>query len=214
MAVIGKLQMPRSRFSASCWTRTMTNRGSTTSKSWQKCSIHMRNYLIKPLARLSVPADNPFVNTLGAYPYIFSYGHRESMGLTFDATGELWQSEDGPRGGDEVNHINKGHNYGLAAHHLGPCMPNAGSDCLPRGRGHGAAGSQLDAIAGSLRYRILFGQSFSTLAGELLRRQLEAERSVPHHGGRRSRDAARNSAARSAPDTRYRDRTGTDWCTC
>jgi glucose/arabinose dehydrogenase len=34
------------------------------------------------------------------------------MGLTFDANGELWQSEDGPRGGDEVNHIKKGHNYG------------------------------------------------------------------------------------------------------
>ena len=60
----------------------------------------------------SVPADNPFVNTPGAYPYVFSYGHRESMGLTFDAQGELWQSEDGPRGGDEVNHIKKGHNYG------------------------------------------------------------------------------------------------------
>jgi glucose/arabinose dehydrogenase len=71
----------------------------------------MRNYLVKPLARRSVPADNPFVNTLGA-PYIFSYGHRKSMGLTFGANGELWQSDDGPRGGDEVNHIKKGHNYG------------------------------------------------------------------------------------------------------
>jgi glucose/arabinose dehydrogenase/cytochrome c5 len=60
----------------------------------------------------SVPPDNPFVKTPGAYPYIFSYGHRESMGLTFDAAGELWQSEDGPRGGDEVNHIVKGGNYG------------------------------------------------------------------------------------------------------
>jgi glucose/arabinose dehydrogenase len=60
----------------------------------------------------SVPADNPFVNTPGANPYVFSYGHRESMGLAFDAQGELWQSEDGPRGGDEVNHIRKGRNYG------------------------------------------------------------------------------------------------------
>jgi glucose/arabinose dehydrogenase len=60
----------------------------------------------------SVPADNPFVNTHGADPFVFSYGHREVMGLAFDAQGELWQSEDGPRGGDEVNHIKKGHNYG------------------------------------------------------------------------------------------------------
>jgi len=59
-----------------------------------------------------VPADNPFINTPGAYPYVFSYGHREVMGLAFDAAGELWQSEDGPRGGDEVNHVIRGRNYG------------------------------------------------------------------------------------------------------
>ena len=134
MAVIGKLQMPRSRFSASCWTRTMTNRGSTTSKSWQKCSIHMRNYLVKPLARRSVPADNPFVNTLGAYPYIFSYGHRESMGLTFDANGERWQSEDGPRGSDEVNHIKKGHNYGWALITWGHASQTRAATAYPRPR--------------------------------------------------------------------------------
>jgi glucose/arabinose dehydrogenase len=60
----------------------------------------------------SVPADNPFVDTPGADPYVFSIGHREVMGLAFDADGELWQTEDGPRGGDEVNHIRAGRNYG------------------------------------------------------------------------------------------------------
>lgn len=60
----------------------------------------------------SVPADNPFVATDGANPYVFSYGHREVMGLAFDAQGELWQTEDGPRGGDEMNHIKRGGNYG------------------------------------------------------------------------------------------------------
>ena len=49
----------------------------------------------------------------------------------------------------------------LTAHHLGPRI----SDCLPRGRGHGAASSQLGAIAGPLRYRILFGQSFPRWRG-------------------------------------------------
>ena len=60
----------------------------------------------------SVPPDNPFVHTPGAYPYVWSYGHREPSGLTFDGNGELWNVEDGPRGGDELNHVRKGHNYG------------------------------------------------------------------------------------------------------
>lgn len=60
----------------------------------------------------SVPVDNPFVHTPGALPHIWSYGHREVMGLAFDSRGELWQTEDGPRGGDEINHIIKGRNYG------------------------------------------------------------------------------------------------------
>jgi glucose/arabinose dehydrogenase len=60
----------------------------------------------------SVPPDNPFVATPGAYPYVWSYGHREPSGLTFDGKGKLWNVEDGPRGGDELNHVRKGHNYG------------------------------------------------------------------------------------------------------
>lgn len=62
-----------------------------------------------------VPADNPFVNRPGAYPLIFSYGHREPLGIAFDAAGELWSSENGPRGGDELNHIRAGGNYGWPA---------------------------------------------------------------------------------------------------
>jgi glucose/arabinose dehydrogenase len=60
----------------------------------------------------TVPADNPFVSRPGAFPYVWSYGHREPSGLTFDGAGELWNVEDGPRGGDELNHVRKGHNYG------------------------------------------------------------------------------------------------------
>ena len=60
----------------------------------------------------SVPPDNPFVARPGAYPYVWSYGHREPSGLTFDQAGELWNVEDGPRGGDELNHVRKGRNYG------------------------------------------------------------------------------------------------------
>lgn len=60
-----------------------------------------------------VPKDNPFVNTPGALPEIWSYGHRNPQGLAFDkATGRLWEIEHGPRGGDEINLIEKGGNYG------------------------------------------------------------------------------------------------------
>jgi glucose/arabinose dehydrogenase len=58
------------------------------------------------------PADNPFVNTKGALPEIWSYGHRNPQGLIFDTEGVLLDAEFGPRGGDEVNLIQKGANYG------------------------------------------------------------------------------------------------------
>ncbi|WP_457418059.1 PQQ-dependent sugar dehydrogenase [Roseateles sp. P5_E7] len=60
----------------------------------------------------SVPADNPFVKTAGALPEIWSYGHRNSQGLTLDEKGRLWQTEHGPQGGDELNLISPKLNYG------------------------------------------------------------------------------------------------------
>jgi aldose sugar dehydrogenase len=60
-----------------------------------------------------VPPDNPFVGRAGAKPEIWAYGVRNAQGLAFDpATGRLWEQEHGPRGGDEVNIIEKGRNYG------------------------------------------------------------------------------------------------------
>jgi len=60
-----------------------------------------------------VPEDNPFVHTPGADPTIWSYGHRNPQGLRLNpATGELWEHEHGPRGGDELNLIQRGRNYG------------------------------------------------------------------------------------------------------
>jgi glucose/arabinose dehydrogenase len=56
---------------------------------------------------------NPYLNKAGAMPEIFSYGHRNPDGLDINpATGELWESEFGPRGGDEINIIRPGKNYG------------------------------------------------------------------------------------------------------
>ena len=59
------------------------------------------------------PADNPFVGRSGAKPEIWSYGQRNPQGLAVHpVTGEVWENEHGPRGGDEVNLIRKGANYG------------------------------------------------------------------------------------------------------
>ena len=61
----------------------------------------------------SIPADNPFVHTRGARPEIWSLGHRNPQGLAIDPrTGELWEHEHGPRGGNEINIIRAGRNYG------------------------------------------------------------------------------------------------------
>jgi aldose sugar dehydrogenase len=60
-----------------------------------------------------VPADNPFVNTPGARPEIWTYGHRNMQGMAYDASsGILWTHEHGPKGGDEINIEEKGKNYG------------------------------------------------------------------------------------------------------
>jgi glucose/arabinose dehydrogenase len=61
----------------------------------------------------SVPNDNPYVGRADALPTIWSHGHRNPQGLALDpVTGELWASEHGPRGGDELNRIGPGLNYG------------------------------------------------------------------------------------------------------
>lgn len=61
----------------------------------------------------SVPKDNPFVKTKNAKPEIWTLGHRSPQGLVrHPTTGDLWLSEMGPRGGDEINLIKKGLNYG------------------------------------------------------------------------------------------------------
>ncbi len=61
----------------------------------------------------TIPQDNPFVNSSGAMASIYSFGHRNPQGNAFHpVTGELWETEHGPRGGDEINLIKPGVNYG------------------------------------------------------------------------------------------------------
>jgi glucose/arabinose dehydrogenase len=63
----------------------------------------------------SIPSDNPFVGRDGALPEIWTYGHRNPQGLLVSVDGTVWLHEHGPRGGDELNHIKPGQNYGWPA---------------------------------------------------------------------------------------------------
>ena len=60
----------------------------------------------------SVPRDNPFVSQQGTLPEIWTLGHRNVQSAAFDARGQLWEIEHGTKGGDELNRIEKGKNYG------------------------------------------------------------------------------------------------------
>jgi glucose/arabinose dehydrogenase len=61
----------------------------------------------------SIPQDNPFAGRAGYKPEVFTMGHRNSLGLAMHpVTGEIWQNENGPNGGDEINILRPGKNYG------------------------------------------------------------------------------------------------------
>ena len=78
----------------------------------------------------TVPRDNPFVGRAGALPEIWSLGHRNIQSAAFDAQGRLWEVEHGTRGGDEVNLVKRGANYGwpevaYGKEYNGEAIPNA-----------------------------------------------------------------------------------------
>jgi glucose/arabinose dehydrogenase len=77
----------------------------------QKLDNHMGK-IIRITTDGKAPSDNPFVGQAGALPEIWSLGHRNVQAAAFDAKGQLWDVEHGPQGGDEVNLIEKGKNYG------------------------------------------------------------------------------------------------------
>jgi aldose sugar dehydrogenase len=72
----------------------------------------------------TVPPDNPFVGRAGHRPEIYTLGHRNSLGLAVHpGTGEVWQNENGPNGGDEINVLKPGGNYGWPIVSLGRTYP-------------------------------------------------------------------------------------------
>ncbi len=92
--------------------RQVPPRGELQEHNSQKLSDHIGTTLrIHDDGR--VPQDNPFVGIEGAMPEIWTYGHRNAQGLAIDpVTGNIWQHEHGPQGGDELNLTKKGVNYG------------------------------------------------------------------------------------------------------
>lgn len=88
----------------------------------------------------SVPEDNPFVGKTGARPEIWSYGHRNPQGMAINPwSGDLWENEHGPRGGDEINLVQAGKNYGwpLATHGI-----NYSGLRIPEAKGETAPGTE------------------------------------------------------------------------
>lgn len=93
---------------------TIGDRGDATNPSNQAQRLdNVKGKTLRVKEDGAIPADNPFVGQAGARPEIWTYGNRNGQGLVWDsATGRLWETEHGPRGGDELNLIRKGLNYG------------------------------------------------------------------------------------------------------
>ena len=84
----------------------------------------------------TIPKDNPFVGKAGAHPAVYSYGHRDQHGLTVHpVTGDVISAEHGPNGGDEVNLIKPGRNYGWPNYSYGRNYDGAPLSDTPVGPG-------------------------------------------------------------------------------
>jgi glucose/arabinose dehydrogenase len=133
----------------------------------------------------SAPKDNPFFEKTGAMPTIWSYGHRNPQGLAFDDSGRLWSSEHGPRGGDELNVIEPGGNYGwpVVSHGLEPGISRSEQEGMvpPVAHWNPSIGPAGMVVASSDRYPGWRGSVFVTaLAGQHLRRLEIANGEVTH----------------------------------
>jgi glucose/arabinose dehydrogenase len=85
---------------------------STTGKDPQDANT-LGGKVLRLSADGSVPSDNPFVGQAGHRAEVYTLGHRSALGLALNPlTGEMWQNENGPNGGDEINILKPGRNYG------------------------------------------------------------------------------------------------------
>jgi len=125
----------------------------------------------------SVPEDNPFYGIKEVMPEIWSYGHRNPQGLFFStATQQLWSVEHGPRGGDEINLIAKGKNYGwpIVSHGKEYFLPTRVGEGTERAGMENAVQVYIPSIATSslIQYQ---GSAFVNWQGNLLVGALKAQ---------------------------------------
>lgn len=125
----------------------------------------------------STPNDNPFVNNNKILPEIWSYGHRNPQGLFYNTySQQLWSSEHGPRGGDEINLVRAGHNYGwpIVSHGQEYNAPIAVGEGTERDGIVSPVKTYIPSIATSslIQYR---GNHFPELTGDLLVGALKAQ---------------------------------------
>ncbi|NBA93424.1 PQQ-dependent sugar dehydrogenase [Pseudomonas sp. R5(2019)] len=159
-----------------------------------------------------VPDDNPFVGQAGVRPEIWSYGHRNQQGAALNPwTGQLWTDEHGPRGGDEVNIIEPGKNYGwpLATHGINYSLlpiPEAKGKTLQGGVDPHHVWEKSPAISGLAfydadRFKAWQHSLFIGALGaqELIRLQLDGEK-VVHEERLLGELTARIRDVRQGPD--------------
>ena len=148
----------------------MTTGASGENREEAQDTTHLRGKVLR-LRDDGTPAPgNPFIGRAGFKPEIYSYGHRNQLGFTFHPqTGALWNAEHGPNGGDELNIIVAGKNYGwpvvsLGRDYAGPWQGKFAQD------GHAAAGGLLDAVDRRRRSAVLQRQPVPRLARQRHRR--------------------------------------------
>ena len=159
-----------------------------------------------------VPADNPFVNRAGARPEIWSYGHRNVQGLAIHPeTGDLWADEHGPQGGDELNRIQPGKNYGWPVIGFGvnythrPRHPQRHAPA-----GDGAAGARVGPVDRHLRADDLHRRSLSAVARQPLHRRHGWSAAVASHAAGASASSTRRHSCSSGDASATSGRVRTD----
>jgi glucose/arabinose dehydrogenase len=124
----------------------------------------------------SIPKDNPFTGRAGAHPEIYALGFRDIQGVAIHPrTGKLWTSEHGPRGGDEINVVDKGKNYGFPV--IGYGREYSGKPINAIRPQEGRAARCSDARHRTCRHRVLYGSSFPAWHDDLLSRRSSAAHS-------------------------------------
>ena len=145
-----------------------------------------------------VPPDNPFVGRSGYKPEIFTLGHRNTLGLAaHPTTGKIWQLEMGPNGGDELNVLEPGGNYGWPLVSFGRTYPGPWQSQHFQTRGLPRSGRVLGAVDFDVRPRFLHGRSVTEMERGHLRRW-DALRGDSEHRAPRARSDQREHGGAAA----------------